>query len=104
LQKENLLKLLETNKTIICCVDQSFHLEEKTTTKVDSTIQKLIENSIPMEIVQGDFRDAKAHDSCATHECSGKLAEQKGIEVGHIFYLGKKYSVPLNAKYVNQEG
>jgi hypothetical protein len=30
----------------------------------------------------------------------GVLEERKGIEVGHCFYLGTKYSEPMEATYV----
>ncbi len=33
-----------------------------------------------------------------------RLREARGIEVGHIFYLGKKYSEVLGAKITNKEG
>lgn len=35
----------------------------------------------------------------------GKLAIERGIEVGHIFYLGTaKYSVPMNATFLDEDG
>ena len=35
----------------------------------------------------------------------GVLAIQRGIEVGHVFYLGtKKYSVPMNAVFLDENG
>lgn len=33
-----------------------------------------------------------------------RLREARGIEVGHIFYLGKKYSNALGAKIMNKDG
>lgn len=36
---------------------------------------------------------------CASRDESAKLVAKKAIEVGHTFYLGKKYSEPLNARY-----
>ncbi|XP_078075550.1 putative proline--tRNA ligase, mitochondrial [Mustelus asterias] len=36
-------------------------------------------------------------------QCHGKLRESKGIEVGHTFYLGTKYSSILGASYSNTE-
>ncbi|XP_041064227.1 probable proline--tRNA ligase, mitochondrial isoform X2 [Carcharodon carcharias] len=36
-------------------------------------------------------------------QCHGKLRESKGIEVGHTFYLGTKYSYILGASYSNAE-
>ena len=34
----------------------------------------------------------------------GVLALRRGIEVGHIFQLGTKYSVAMNASYLDEEG
>ena len=34
----------------------------------------------------------------------GKLAFQRGIEVGHVFYLGTRYSEKLNARYLDEQG
>ncbi len=33
-----------------------------------------------------------------------KQLSARGIEVGHIFYFGEKYSAPMNAKVMNREG
>jgi prolyl-tRNA synthetase len=34
----------------------------------------------------------------------GVLAIQRGIEVGHVFYLGTKYSKAMNATYLDESG
>jgi prolyl-tRNA synthetase len=34
----------------------------------------------------------------------GRLAIQRGIEVGHVFYLGTKYSDAMNAVFVDDDG
>jgi len=34
----------------------------------------------------------------------GKLAIQRGIEVGHVFFLGTKYSKDMNATYLDETG
>uniref|UniRef100_A0A8D1RT97 Probable proline--tRNA ligase, mitochondrial n=2 Tax=Sus scrofa TaxID=9823 RepID=A0A8D1RT97_PIG len=36
--------------------------------------------------------------------CQGPLTETKGIEVGHTFYLGTKYSSIFNAQFTNVHG
>ncbi|XP_078526389.1 putative proline--tRNA ligase, mitochondrial isoform X2 [Lissotriton helveticus] len=36
-------------------------------------------------------------------QCQGALSETKGIEVGHTFYLGTKYSSIFNASYMNDQ-
>ena len=35
---------------------------------------------------------------------SGNLIKTKGIEVGHIFHFGQKYSKPMNATITNEKG
>ncbi len=34
----------------------------------------------------------------------GRLAIERGIEVGHVFYLGTKYSAPMNASFLDESG
>lgn len=36
--------------------------------------------------------------------CQGRLEEKRAIELGHIFYLGIKYSQAMGAKYRDREG
>lgn len=49
-----------------------------------------------------DIRDVKIGDSCP--ECGGRLAETRGIEVGHIFQLKDKYSKNMNAAFLDKNG
>ncbi|WP_017873246.1 proline--tRNA ligase [Candidatus Caldatribacterium saccharofermentans] len=37
-------------------------------------------------------------------QCGGFLEEKRGIEVGHIFQLGTKYSEPMKAYFVDRDG
>jgi prolyl-tRNA synthetase len=50
-----------------------------------------------------DIRQAVAGDPCPRCE-EGLLESHRGIEVGQIFYLGKKYSEALGATYLDAEG
>jgi len=50
-----------------------------------------------------DIRKAKLGDSCV-HDKTQKLQEARGIEIGHIFQLGRKYSKSLNATFTNDKG
>ncbi|MFN7826067.1 MAG: proline--tRNA ligase [Pseudobdellovibrionaceae bacterium] len=49
-----------------------------------------------------DLRMARAGDKCP--ESNGRLKSYRGIEVGHVFYLGTKYSQKMNAQYLTKEG
>ena len=54
------------------------------------------------EIKYEDIRLVEAGDFCP--ECGKPLKVTKGIEVGNIFKLGTKYSKPMNAVYLDQNG
>ncbi|WP_446009956.1 proline--tRNA ligase [Candidatus Electrothrix sp.] len=50
----------------------------------------------------GDLRQITEMDCCPV--CKGSLELTEGIEVGHIFKLGTKYSEAMHAVYQDQEG
>jgi prolyl-tRNA synthetase len=50
----------------------------------------------------GDLRTASPGDRCA--RCGGELRFDKGIEVGHVFKLGTKYSEAMRATYLDDTG
>ncbi len=49
-----------------------------------------------------DLVNVKKGDPCP--RCGGNLEFLKGIEVGHVFKLGTKYSEAMNAKYIDESG
>ena len=49
-----------------------------------------------------DLREAVQGDPCP--RCGGSLTFLRGIEVGHIFYLGTKYSEAMKAHYLDESG
>lgn len=50
----------------------------------------------------GDFRNAAEGDRCP--RCGESLLFHRGIELGHVFKLGTKYSDALSATYVDADG
>ncbi|MBI3819387.1 MAG: proline--tRNA ligase [Planctomycetes bacterium] len=50
-----------------------------------------------------ELRRARAGDMCIDAK-RGKLIETRGIEVGHIFQLGTKYSSAMGARFADEEG
>ncbi|MBE0470673.1 MAG: proline--tRNA ligase [Methyloprofundus sp.] len=56
--------------------------------------------ALPAEIA--DLRSVVAGDP--SPDGKGLLNIVRGIEVGHIFQLGTKYSAPMNATVINEEG
>src|SRR4051794_4129647 len=49
-----------------------------------------------------DLRAAAVDDACPV--CGGKLKFTTAIEVGHIFKLGTRYSEPLGARFLDEDG
>ena len=49
-----------------------------------------------------DLRLAKDGDACS--RCGERLKGFRGIEVGHVFYLGTKYSKAMECNYLNDAG
>jgi prolyl-tRNA synthetase len=49
-----------------------------------------------------DIREVQEGDGCPN--CDGTLHIERVIEIGNIFKLGTKYSVPLNATYLDESG
>ena len=49
-----------------------------------------------------DLTAVKAGDKCPC--CGGNLSVSKGIEVGHIFKLGTKYSEPMGTTFLDENG
>lgn len=58
---------------------------------------------LPEPDLVADIRNVVAGDP--SPDGQGPLAIQRGIEVGHVFYLGtKKYSIPMDATFLDENG
>mgnify|MGYP001313368777 CR=1 FL=1 len=57
---------------------------------------------LPEPDVVADIRNVVAGDP--SPDGMGALAIQRGIEVGHVFYLGTKYSESMNASFLDESG
>jgi prolyl-tRNA synthetase len=57
---------------------------------------------LPEPEVVADLRNVVAGD--ASPDGKGLLAIERGIEVGHVFYLGTKYSQAMKATFLDQNG
>jgi prolyl-tRNA synthetase len=49
-----------------------------------------------------DVRQARVGDPCP--RCAASLVQSRGIEVGHIFKLGTKYSAPMGCCFLDADG
>jgi len=57
---------------------------------------------LPEPTLVADIRNVVAGD--ASPDGKGLLAIERGIEVGHVFYLGTKYSKAMNATFLGDNG
>ncbi len=57
---------------------------------------------LPEPDLVADIRNVLAGEP--SPDGKGVLAIQRGIEVGHVFYLGTKYSAAMNALYLDETG
>lgn len=80
------------------CVDQTV---ENYQPFLKSVTQEGADEPVPLF---GDFQTARKGDGCPMQGCSGMLTEHRGVEVGHSFFLGAKYSKQFQAKITNALG
>ncbi len=57
---------------------------------------------LPEPDIVADIRNVVAGDP--SPDGKGALAIQRGIEVGHVFFLGTKYSKSMNCSYLDENG
>jgi prolyl-tRNA synthetase len=57
---------------------------------------------LPEPDLVADIRNVVAGEP--SPDGKGVLAIQRGIEVGHVFYLGTKYSLPMQANFLDESG
>ncbi len=61
--------------------------------------------NINRDFTPGQFADIRiARDGDGCPRCQGTLTITRGIEVGHIFKLGTKYSEALGANFLDEDG
>jgi prolyl-tRNA synthetase len=57
---------------------------------------------LPVPDAVADLRNVVEGDP--SPDGKGPLAIERGIEIGHVFYLGTKYSAPMNATFLDENG
>ncbi len=71
----------------------------------DAAFDHLTLEQMTLENVGGLYAAAdEKHDPAACPVATDCLKSARGIEIGHIFYFGTKYSEPLGAKVVGPDG
>ena len=57
---------------------------------------------VPEPALVADIRNVVAGDK--SPDGQGELAIERGIEIGHVFFLGTKYSAAMNATFLGEDG
>ncbi|MFZ5584770.1 MAG: proline--tRNA ligase [Thermodesulfobacteriota bacterium] len=86
-------------------VDQELYAEAAWVVGANAADAHLTGLNITRDVPGGrraDLRSAAPGDPCP--RCGGELTFARGIEVGHIFRLGAKYSQAMGATYLDAEG
>jgi prolyl-tRNA synthetase len=52
--------------------------------------------------IYADLRSVRAGDGCP--QCDGRLELSRGIEVGHVFALGRRYAEPMKVEFQDASG
>ena len=77
------------NNLVIGANEENYHYKGFDLTSLENVVYK-------------DLIAVQDGDTCAC--CGGKLSYTKGIEAGHIFQLGTKYSSAMNANFLDENG
>lgn len=62
---------------------------------------RLSRDAVGLPLHRDDLVTVETGDGCP--RCSATLAQKRGIEVGHIFKLGTKYSAAMKAEFTGQD-
>ena len=82
-------ELAEDNNLVIGANEIDYHYKGFDLTSMQNVVFK-------------DLVAVQEGDTCSC--CGGKLSYTKGIEAGHIFQLGTKYSAAMNANFLDANG
>ena len=91
-----------THPHVIRVVDAELKGESGMVTGADKKETHLMGVTVSGELRFADLIAVQAGDGCPV--CGGSLSHTPGIEVGHIFQLGTRYSKPLNATFLDENG
>jgi prolyl-tRNA synthetase len=82
-------ELAEDNNLVCGANEENYHFKGLDLTSMENIVYK-------------DLVAVQEGDLCSC--CGGKLSYTKGIEAGHIFQLGTKYSEAMDAKFLDSNG
>ena len=92
--------LAETGESEVFCHADLVNMAPPGEIDFESDLQPLVDERLALYAATDEMHDADAFAKVP----ADKQLSARGIEVGHIFYFGEKYSAPMNAKVMNAEG
>ena len=85
--------------------DDSIHLGSNFAVGANRDDYHLLNTNVGRDFTPNLVTDiALASAGCQCPKCPGTLVARRGIEVGHVFKLGTRYSEKLDAQYRDSEG
>jgi len=94
------LILAETGESEVFCHKDLVEMAPPGNVDYDSDLQAIVDGRTSLYAATDDMHDAEAFSAVP----KDKQLSARGIEVGHIFYFGDKYSKPMNATVMGPDG
>ncbi len=94
------LILAETGESEVFCHADLVHMPAPGDVDFQSDLQGIVDERTSLYAATDEMHDAEAFEAVP----QDKRLSARGIEVGHIFYFGDKYSKPMNAKVTGPDG
>ncbi len=91
--------LAETGESAVFCHKALLDKAVPADVDYDSDLQPIVDDWTSLYAATDEMHDASGHGVP-----DGALVEARGIEVGHIFHFGTKYSDPMGATVTTQDG
>jgi len=92
--------LAETGESEVFCHKDLVDMAEPGEVDFDSDLQALVDQRTSLYAATDEMHDAAEFDKIP----EDKRLSARGIEVGHIFYFGEKYSEPMKARVMGPDG
>lgn len=92
--------LAETGESGVFCHKDLLDMTPPGDVDFDGDLSDHVEKRMALYAATDETHDAAAFDALP----EDKKMSARGIEVGHIFYFGEKYSGPMNAKVAGPDG
>ncbi len=92
--------LAETGESEVFCHADLVNMAPPGEIDFDSDLQPLVDERLALYAATDEMHDAEAFEKIP----KDKQLSARGIEVGHIFYFGEKYSAPMGATVMDKDG